>query len=229
MIRRTFWALVAAAGVAACGGAEPRPGLASETQHDQQARQADSDAEAHAGQVDPSQERTRYSCPKTRGAEGACWTWETNPTEKHLGHAEQLRTAAEAHRKAAAALRDAEARSCAGVSEVDRDMSPFDHQEDVLGVSPAATGRGTAITLRAVPGLDAAYLQKIVDCHLARNTSMGFAMPEMQTCPLAVKGSTASVAPDPRGLAVTVRATDDASLAEIDRRARALTPAPAGR
>lgn len=103
--------------------------------------------------------------------------------------------------------------ACGGAELRPEDASEARHEEQALEADVAAD----------------AYLRRVVDCHLARNASMGFAMPEMQPCPLGVKGAAASVATDARGLAVTVGATDAAALAEIDRRGRALTPAAAGR
>lgn len=217
------WALLGALASGCAAGATPvDPHDASVAGHDRDARGSDAAAAQHAARVDPSAARTRSTCPGPRGGDGACWTWETNPTERHLAHADELRAAAEAHRVAGAALVDAERRSCAGISDGDRDMSPFDHDEDVVAVRPASTGRGTTIVLRPVAGLDLAYARKLVECHVARNAAMGFDAPEMAFCPLAVRGVQALVEPDPAGVAVTIHGADATAVAEIERRANAL-------
>jgi hypothetical protein len=45
------------------------------------------------------------------------------------------------HRAAPEALREAEARACAGVAPVERNASPFYHREDILRVEPWQRGR----------------------------------------------------------------------------------------
>ena len=156
-----------------------------------------------------------------------CWTSVRNPTDEHIRMAEQHRKVAEMHRAAAQALRDAEARSCVGISEYDRDVSPFAHREDIAVVAPI-TGRvlsgksspagektlGARITFHEVPGLTAERLQRIVDCHLARNAALGHDLTEMTYCPLVPDGVTAQVQQTESGhLTVEVRA-DDAHVAQ---------------
>ena len=139
------------------------------------------------------------------------------------------------HRGASKALRNAEGSACAGLSEADRDSSPFEHREDVLGVeelhakpaSPktvlAGPTEGAAITIRAVPGLTKEYLERLVTCHTARNATMGHAMPEMAFCPLSVKGATATVSSAGGAFRVDVKGDSQQSADEIARRAKALT------
>jgi hypothetical protein len=88
--------------------------------------------------------------------------------------AEARRRAAD-HRAASQALRSAEASACAGLSERDRDESPFAHREDIASVTPlnepdpgiaagpgyesgpVRGGReqlaGAIVTFRALPGM----------------------------------------------------------------------------
>lgn len=157
---------------------------------------------------------------------GACWTQGDDQTEAH-------RRMAADHRAASAALREAEAKACVGVGPNDRDESPLAHRADLLGVEPllsrtsssrgpTAHTDGVTIFIRAVPGLTAEYLQRLVSCHLARNASMGFAMDEMSFCPLAVKGASATVASAAGGFRVDVRGDGDAATKEILLRANAL-------
>ncbi len=137
------------------------------------------------------------------------------------------------HRAASQALRDAEARACIGLADGDRDMSPFDHREDIASVGPltvnvlSSKGQftrtvGAIITFRALPGMTAQWLQRIVDCHLARNAALGHDVPAMVHCPLALKDVTARVTPTDAGFAIAVRSEDSDTATEILRRARAL-------
>jgi hypothetical protein len=161
-----------------------------------------------------------------------CWTWLTNPTEAQKADAERHRKMAADHRAAAQALRDAESRACVGIPDVDRDMSPFDHREDISAVAPVRTLvgakqqtmvlTGAVVTFRAVPGMTAEWLQRVVDCHLARNASVGFDMPEMTYCPLTIKSVRAKVSSMGSGFAITVESDDPAAAKEVLRRSQAL-------
>jgi hypothetical protein len=164
----------------------------------------------------------------------------TNPTQHHLEHADDHRLRAAEHRAASQTLRDAENRACAGIPDDDRDESPFDHPEDITSVTelyslwsagdstPTTTTttttrriEGATILFRAVPGLTAPWLQRVVDCHLARNAALGFDVPEMAHCPLVLKGITASVSPaQSGGFAITIKSDDPAVAREVFRRAR---------
>jgi hypothetical protein len=158
--------------------------------------------------------------------------WRTDPAM--LDRIEQLRKAAADHRAASQALRDAEANACVGIAERDRDVSPFAHRDDIVAVAPLTesvnTGfqpqtrlAGAVITFRALPGMTAPWLQRVVDCHLARNAALGHTVAEMAWCPLVPKGVTARVTSTEAGLAVAVRADDPETSAEVLRRARALS------
>jgi hypothetical protein len=206
----------------------------SKAQHEQAATAHEQMADPHAQAYNPAASVETQKCGDPRRP---CWTGLSNPTEQHKTDAEKHRKMAADHRAAAQTLRDAEARACAGVPDLDRDMSPFDHREDVSGVTPysvpvssgpgskagATKMQGAVVTFRAVPGMTAEWLQRVVDCHVARNASMGFNMPEMATCPLAVKGAKGKVASTGNGFAVTVESDDSNSAQEILRRAQALT------
>jgi hypothetical protein len=160
-----------------------------------------------------------------------------NPTAEHAKDEAHHRELAAQHRAASEALRTAEASACAGIPEEDRDLSPFDHPEDIRSVSKvseelkigkAVSPRtaGAEVIFRAVPGLTAEWLQRVVDCHLARNAAIGHeaASADMPNCPLTVRGAQASVRSVGDGFAVTIRSTDSAAAAEIQRRAESLKP-----
>jgi hypothetical protein len=162
------------------------------------------------------------------GLEGPCWTSTQNPTAKHIEEADKLRKAAADHRAAAQALRDAEAAACEGLSDDDRDISPFEHYADIASVDPIYYGGrhrrllGATVHFRAVPGLTAQWLQRQVDCHLARIAALGHDLPEMPTCPLVPRDVTASVSSNDKGFDVDVKSWDEESAREVFRRARRL-------
>lgn len=160
-----------------------------------------------------------------------------NPTSGHAEDSAKHHQMAADHRAASQALRAAEASACAGLSDADRETSPFDHPGDVAaaeelrspetGATKSAPPKllGASITVRAVPGLTKEYLQRLVNCHVARNAAMGYSMPEMTSCPLSVKGASATVESAGSAFKVKIQATELGAAQEINRRAKALTVA----
>ncbi|MCU0654261.1 MAG: hypothetical protein MUF64_02905 [Polyangiaceae bacterium] len=210
----------------------------SASQHDASAKEHDKEASAHAASFNPSA-KEKTSCSSSKAAQ-PCWTSEQNPSEVHLKEADKHRKMAEEHRVAAAALRDAEQRSCQGIAPTDRDMSPFHHREDIASVSEIEVSvpqgknttkktEGVAIVLRAVPGLTREYLQRTAECHLARNAVMGFSMPEMSFCPLSIKGVRVSVESVGNGFRAEIRGDSPEAIQEAIRRGKALSGAPEAR
>jgi hypothetical protein len=124
----------------------------------------------------------------------------------------------------------AEATACIGISDHDRDTSPFAHSEDVVKIAPldvAGSGgtfqrEGAVFTFRAVPGMTAEWLQRVVDCHIARNNAMGHLAADMEYCPLVPANVRAVVKPTAGGFAVEVSSGNRASVADILVRANAL-------
>jgi hypothetical protein len=224
-------ALLVLAGCASTPGAQPQD--MSKAQHEQAAAQHEQMAEPHAAAFDPNASAVKTTCGDPRRP---CWTSTSNPTEEHKADAEKHRKMAADHRAAAQSLRDAEARSCAGIDDADRDTSPFDHREDIVGVTPYNVSgpvglspkqqttqlHGAVISFRAVKGMTAEWFQRIVDCHLARNASLGNEMPEMAYCPLNEKGTKAKVASMGNGFAVTVESDDPTIAKDILHRAESL-------
>lgn len=157
-----------------------------------------------------------------------CWT-RSDTEDAHQGMAQRHRRLAAAHAEEAEALRAAEARACAGVSQEDRDISPFLRSADIAGVEmldPSSAEDETTIpvvrvTFANVPGLDLANLQRLVDCHLARNAALGHDVPEMDDCPLVPSGVKATVATGGQELTVSI-AADEATVGEVRRRAEKL-------
>lgn len=210
----TFQALLIALVVAGCGGG-PNPHDTSIAGHERLAEQHE--AEANAA---PS------PCPS--GGSPPCWkAADRNFVAAH-------RQAAVQHRAASASLREAEATACAGLSDDDRVMSPFEHHADIAGVEtfvkqlasgktgPVRREAGATVTFHAVPGLTAEWLQRLVDCHLARNAALGHDVPEMPNCPLVPRGVVAHARSTGAGFAVDIESDDAATAREILARARRL-------
>ncbi len=180
--------------------------------------------------------RAHAAADANTGNDGVCWTSTTNPSDVHERATAEHRRHAADHRAASAALREAEATACLGLSEDDRDMSPFEHTEDIASVTPllehVQVGKisrdhvvGAVVTFRALPGLTAEWLQRVVDCHLARNASLGHVVTEMPNCPLVPKDVEAKVSSTGAGFAVAIQAKDPKTADEILARARRLLPA----
>ncbi len=225
---------IVAGACAPAAGTQPHDMSAAD--HQAAAAQNERQASQHSAQYDDKQSKTEDRC--TAGKGRVCWTETTNPTDGHAKTAEDYRKLAAQHRAASQALVDAETRECAGLSEEDRDTSPFAHGADIQSVSqfreetkaggkgPATTrDAGATIVIRAVPGLTAEWLQRVVDCHLARNAAVGHDMPEMAECPLVPNGAQAKVRSVGDGFAVDVRADEPKAAAEIWRRAQELSAA----
>lgn len=216
---------------AACASAEgTKPHDMSTAHHEAAAKREAGDAAQHGEQYDPTAAVKSTTC--TKGT--ICWTSTRNPTAQHKADESQHRELAEKHRAAAQALRDAENNACAGIDEADRVVSPFYHREDIASVRkverPVGDSLGGARTefagggavFRAVPGLTAEWLQREVNCHLARAAAVGFSMPEMSYCPLMLKGVTGEVSSTGDGFLIAVTSTDPATASEIWRRIQAL-------
>lgn len=132
------------------------------------------------------------------------------------------REAAAKHRAASAALVAAEVQACAGISDDDRAISPFEHPADIIQVEPLIlrgdTGKlgpggqmlGATVTFRAVPGLTAEWLQRLVNCHLARNAALGHVVPEMPDCVSLGPGRSRSA--DQRATTASDRNTKESSM-----------------
>ena len=208
---------------AACGG--PNLHDASAAKHQRAAEHHEAAAE---GIEDQCAKDRRRELTTPVDASKPCW----KAADKRFLDAH--RDAAAKHRAASAELRAAEARACSGLSPDDRDISPFERTAEIASVEPFvqkldvrnAGSRerevGAVVTFRAGPGMTAEWLQRLVDCHLARNAALGHEVPDMPNCPLVPRGVRASVRSANTGFAVEI-ASDDADTArEILARARRL-------
>ena len=223
--------LAIACSVLACGAPGTRPHDMSTAEHEESADREDRAAATHASGGEESSV-SAGSCGSSASAAivgGPCWATDDHPGVDRDAAMQEHRNLAAAHRAAAVDLREAEARACVGVSDDDRDMSPFDHRMDIAGTAAlyeeGTTRRlvGATILFRAVRGLTADWLERVVDCHLARNASLGHDVPEMASCPLVPAGVTASVRAVGGAFAVDVRAEGEEAAREVLRRAELLS------
>lgn len=229
--RSILLALLLGAGCAANPGTRPQE--VSATQRKAAAAQQEQVTGEHQGQNASKAQAAEGKCGAS-DANGVpvCWSDRVNPTKEQLLEAQRHHQLAEKDRAASLALRNAEAQACEGVSTSDRDMSPFAHRTDIRSGSPTrlpAAGLGggyeaggATVVLNPVPGLTRQLLQRIINCHLARNAALGYQQEDAQDQPLALKGVEAEVHSLPDGFAVEIRARDRATAKEIWRRAQAL-------
>jgi hypothetical protein len=199
--------------------------------HDESAAEHEREAEEHARR----EKLHEALAPCPGGAPeirtDVCWSSVTDATQDHRQAAAEHRQQAAEHRAASAALRQAEAAACAGIAPDDRDISPFEHVEDIVDVQPLREPTtvkgmmrtaGAVVTFRAVPGMTAEWLQRLVDCHLARNSALGHSVPEMPDCPLVPREVQARVTSTGTGFAVAIRSDVDDSAREVLARAERL-------
>jgi hypothetical protein len=221
-------ALSFTAGCATSTGTKPHD--MSIEQHEAAATREEQAAAQHAGHFDPAAKSVKQTCGRA-----VCWTTDSNPTAEHRADADAHKKLAAEHRAAAQALRDAESSACAGIDEDDLATSPFYHRDDITSVTEAQRSAvharheqnvpsGGRVVFRAVPGMTAEWLQRLVNCHLARAAAAGYSMPEMSYCPLMLKGANATVTSTGDGFAVDITSNDSATAAEIWRRVQALKP-----
>lgn len=146
-----------------------------------------------------------------------------NPTESHLTEARQLRREAAAHRDASHALRVAEERACADVPEIHRDFSPFYHVGHITGAELDGDGP-VVVHFDPIPKTSPQSLQRLVDCHVARNAALGYEVDEMAFCPLAIAGIAATVVATDAGFDIEIEADTSEALDEARARVERLLP-----
>ncbi len=220
---------VLATGFAACLPRQETVEFAEDLTIDEHARAAalhESEARQHEAQYNPRAAQDRVRCMiRQREELEVCWATNKNPTAKHLRAAKKHREVAAEHRAASTQLREAETQACARVTTDDRDISPFYFVGDIRSVRPLVDDgkiEGAVVHFNAVAGMTREKLQSIVDCHLARNASLGNNVPELAYCPLVPKGARARVVTENTGLAVVIEADERKSAHEIYVRARNL-------
>lgn len=192
----------------ACRGREgTHPEDMSAAQHEAAAADAEAKAVEAESQYDPD-------VVVFDGGDCSEFCFRSNPTEHHLREANRLRREAARHREASHELQVAEERACAEIPELHRDFSPFFHRSHITGAELGDDGPVT-VHFDEIPKTTAAGLQRLVDCHLARNAAMGFEMEEMDYCPLAVAKVSATVLETDAGVDIQLEAEDEQARAEV--------------
>jgi len=213
--------LIGLAGCVSTPGEGTAPHAMSAAEHEAMATRDEQAATSHRQEL-------LLPCSPWPAPDDVCWTSRAQTTKAHQAMAEEYTRSAAAHRAASQELRDAEAKECAGLSALDRDMSPFVHREDIMAVEKLEGDgtdklppplQGAAPVVRSVPGMTVQWLQRQVNCHQARMAVMGHDAPEMRSCPLAPRNVTAVVTSRPTGFAVEMRSDDPATAREILQRA----------
>jgi hypothetical protein len=216
---------------AACGATPTTTAIQhpSAAEYDAKAAREEAAARADREKYDPNAHDYLEHCTNNHSDTTACWTADFNPTGRHLKEADEHRRAAARYRALSQVLRDVEATQCTGLTEHDRDMSPFAHVEDIINIEPldvpagkSLRREGAAFTFRPMPGMNAAWMEKVVRCHLARNDAMGHAVPHMDYCPLVPPNVDARVRDSSMGIVVEVSSGNPATVTEILRRAELL-------
>jgi hypothetical protein len=209
-----------------CTARGTKPEDASAQQHLKAADDAQASASQHSAQYDPSAEIKEKKCHAQKGGV-VCWTSVSNPTEEHLKQAKKSMQLAEEHRKASQKLRDAEVLACAGLSPEEVATSPFAHKEDILRVEEIRSAKnilqGPEVTFTKVSGLTQELFQQELNCHVARNVSMGGSPDDMSYCPLALPDVKAKVRETPEGFVVELSSTNPEVAKQSLQRALALT------
>lgn len=199
----------------ACRGREgTHPEDMSAHGHDAAAAEAEAKAVDEESQYDPN-----YVVFDGSDCTEFCFT--ANPTEHHLRAADRLRREAARHRKASHELRVTEERACAEIPELHRDFSPFYHRGYITGAELSDKGP-IVVHFDKIPKTTAAGLQRLVDCHLARNAAVGYAMEEMDYCPLAIPGVSATVVETDAGFDIDLDTRDPGAHAEVATRVESL-------
>lgn len=187
----------------------------SAAEHDKAAAEAEAEAVEEEAQYDPN-------TVIFDGSNCSEFCFRANPTEIHLQEANRLRREAAAHRDASHDLQVAEERACGDIPELHRDFSPFYHVDHITGAELEGDGP-IVVHFDAIPKTTAEGLQRLVDCHVARNAVLGYDIESMGFCPLAVEGVEATVEATDGGFDIELKPGSDEARAEVRARVEALT------
>jgi hypothetical protein len=134
--------------------------------------------------------------------------YEQAVTDQHL---------ADQHRARIEDLRDAEHQACSGLLDRDGHVMSFGHVEEVRRIEKAGSSVvSVMLTATNDGGLKLDEVERVVQCHLARNASRGLDAMDAGSCPF-VPGARATVRADGRNLSVTIVAPNDVVAKALDR------------
>jgi hypothetical protein len=125
-----------------------------------------------------------------------CWdTTEKSVAQHRWGAADEDRLA-DAERREAASLLEAERTACRGLRRRDLEHSPFAHRREIAEVVPhraAGVLRGVRIVWKPVLGLTAGWMQQAIACHRARFERLGEPATYLPEDPTLVANATVTV------------------------------------
>jgi hypothetical protein len=154
-----------------------------------------------------------------------CWdTTEKSVAQYRWGAAHEDRLA-DADRRAAASLLEAERTACRGLRERDLERSPFAHRREIADVVPhrrAGVLRGVRIVWKPVLGLTVGWMRQAIACHRARFERLGEPATYLPEDPTLVAHATTTVEQHGGHLEVLIETSDDISSHVMLGRARDL-------
>ena len=201
------------------------PSDMSAVAHDEAARAEEQEAQAHLEAAEIYPDEGVRGCHEVGIIYFPCWSQLANMVEYNLWEAKQHQRRAKEHVAAAVMLRDAENRTCQGISAENKEISPFYHRADIAEVHSVFSAKdasepiGADVVFRAVPGMTRQNLQQIIDCQMARNAALGYDESWMPLCPLMLPEITATVQESEGSLVVSLRSKDLKTAAELNSRA----------
>ena len=205
-------------------------------------------ADAHAERADqhrqaarvPDSARSpgeRYNCGDTALIDQAtsggerlmpvvpCWDVAEESAEHQRYLAAREDRIARTERRAATAMVEAELAACRGMSEREREHSPFAHRKEIAAVIPhreSGVIRGVRIVFTPVPGLTESWMRQAIACHRARFERTGEPAGYLPDDPTLVAGSITTVDMRSGRLEVLIETSDATSTRIVLDRARAL-------
>jgi hypothetical protein len=121
-----------------------------------------------------------------------------------------------------------EARACGGISDDDLKNAPFARPEEITSVQPLLVEAyprddnpptyelgGAVVTVRASRGMTSEWLQRLVDCDLARGGMLADSVPEVPNAPLAFRDASAYVRSTGDGFAIEMSSDKQRIAREI--------------
>jgi len=152
-----------------------------------------------------------------------CWDPAEEAVESHRDAAARERKTARVERAQAVALARAELGSCRGIPPRELSHTPLSHRRSIAEVIPHRVSgevRGVHIVFKRVPGLDARWMERAIECHRARAAVLGRSgSPD----PTLIPEAQVTVSEDGGRVTVFVRTPDGDSGELALARAQALT------
>jgi hypothetical protein len=162
-----------------------------------------------------------------------CWDLTEESAEHQRFLAEREQALAQAARRAATRLVEAELAACRGIPPRELEHSPFAHKKEIADVIPhreAGVIRGVRIIFKPVPGLTVAWMRQAIACHRARFERLGEPAIYLPDDPTLVANATATVGLHEGQIEVFVETADDTNGQVAFERAMDLVrPRTAGR